>query len=366
MERGRQGRLPWAIVLIIVVFCCAAAYAGAMIWTRAQNGSTFTSYSVYRPEAVQKLEVVNNGFVYYDGSSLTKVSDGGNIQWNYIVGVNADFKATRAGVASWVGNSLTLISAGNGTPTYSGNMDSEILSATLGSEYAAVLLGPEHNSTIVLMEAGGNRVDSITLSDQTVIDYGFFFNDTLFWVMTLDTNGTAPSCTVSTYRPGRRLVGSISDNEQTFYHASFQQTQISCTGDTFLKYYTYNGTEDTSLRTLVYGWTLVDEDDYSDNPMMAFTLNGEYDASSNIRDIRLLRGTNSQVLRMPYDCMNVLVSGDRVFGFSPDGYIMAGRMGQQKVDAYQTILSFDRVYGITGNNIAVLANSSEVYLVNMK
>ncbi|MBQ8087166.1 MAG: hypothetical protein IJ074_11615 [Clostridia bacterium] len=365
MERDRRGRLPWAIVLIIIAFSCIIAYSAAWIVRQSGGAQGFASYSSIRLDSARKLQTVKDGFVYYDGSSITKVGSGANIQWSYVVGANADFEANESGVASWVGGKLTLIDPSNGAPSYSGTLDGDILSARVGSEYAAAVLGPEHDSTIILMETGGRRVDSITLSNQTVVDYGFFYKDSLFWVMTLDTNGTAPACTVSTYRPGKRLVGSITDSEQTLYHVNFQSSQICCTGNTYMRVYAYNGTEEAAKRKLVYGWTLVDADTGSDNPLMAFTLNDEFDGASLIRDVRMLRGTEEQTVRMPYGCMDIVASEDKIYGFSTDGYIMIGRMGQQRVDAYQISLKFDQVYGVINGNIAVLGNGNEIYLLSL-
>ena len=366
MNRGQSGRLSWAGVLLIVAFSCAIAYALAVILHSRAGESDFARYASTRLDSARKIETVDDGFIYYDGSSVTKVGKNANIRWSYIVGANADFKATDAGVASWIGSKLTLIDGATGSPGYSGNLEGGILSAVMGSEYSAALLEPEHNGTIILMENSGRRIDTIDMTDQTVVNYGFFYNDTLFWVMTLDTNGTTPSCTVSTYRPGKRLVGSITDSEQTLYRATFQSSQISCVGDTFIRAYTYNGAEDAAKRKLVYGWTLVDVDERSDDPMMAFTLNSEYDGTQDIHDVKLVRGNEEQNLRMPYGCVDLLTSGDRVYGFSKAGYVMIGRLGEQKVEAYQITLNFDAVYGMLSGDVAVLGNGSEIYLLSLE
>lgn len=366
MERNRRRRVPWAIVLLIIVLCCAIAFGGARLINRVRTATSFASAKALQLDSVQALEVVSDGLVYYDGATIVKVSSDGDSQWSYMMGANADFTATDAGVAAWSGSKLTLIDGKTGVTGYSGNLDAEVLSAHVGKEYAAVLTGPEHNSTIVLMETGGRKVDSITLSDQTVIDYGFFYNDTLFWIMTLDTNGTAPSCTVSTYRPGRRMVGSISDSEQLLYSATFQSNQIMVVGDTNLKVFTYNGTEEAEKRRLIYGWTMAACDSDSDNPMMAFVPGNQYDSDSPMHDVRMLRGSSERVVRMPYGCAELVAQGDRVYGFSGDGYVMIARMDAQKVDAYQLPLYFDAVYGVTADDVAVLGGGGVIYLVSLQ
>lgn len=363
MEQNRKGRLPWAIVLLVVVLSCGIAFVAANLFVSANAPSDYAEYRALQMDSVQELQAVSDGFVYYDGSDITRVGADGASRWNYRIGGGASFTASDAGVAAWIGRSLTLIDGATGVTGYSNKMDADVLSARVGSEYAAVLLGPEHNSTIVLMETGGRQVDSITLTDQTVIDYGFFYNDSLFWVMILDTNGTVPNCTINTYRPGRRLVGSITDSEQIFYHTMFQSAQISCAGDTFIKVYNYNGVEEPEKRRLVYGWTLADADDASDNPMMAFVPNAQYGADQLIRDVRLIRGDSDRTVRMPFGCSCVVASGSKVYGFSSDGYVMVASLDRQRAEAHRLSIPFEKVYGVTQSGVALLGNGNTVYLV---
>ena len=54
----------------------------------------------------------------------------------------------------------------------------------------------------------------------------------------------------------------------------------------------YNGKEKSDLRTLVYGWMLADADQtLDDDPLMAYVPTGQYDASGEMRDVRMVRGS---------------------------------------------------------------------------
>ena len=365
MERSRRSRLPWGIVLLIVALSCAIAYVAALIYVKTADSASFTKVRSLQIDSASRVEAVSDGLVVYDGSTIRKVSAQSLDGWSYAMGVGADFSASDAGVAAWNDRTLTLIDGSTGVTSYSGSMDETVLSARMGQVYTAVLLGPEHNSTIVLMESGGRRVDSITLADQTVVDYGFFYNDTLFWVMTLDTNGTVPCCTVSTYRPGRRIVGQITDSEQTLYRALFRSSQIYCVGDTYVKVFDYNGKEKSDLRTLVYGWMLADADETADEPLMAYVPTGQYDASGEMRDVRMLRGSTSRTVRMPYACASIVAKEDGVYGFSGEGYVMAAKLDRQTVEAYRLNVSFDQVYGVADGSIAMLGSGSSFYFVSL-
>ena len=365
MERNRKVRLPWAIALLIVVFVCVIALVAGQIISNLTHRSSY-DYKAVKLSTNLGLEVVNDGFVYYDGSYIYAVTTEGKIKWSYLIGKNADFRANEYGVAAWSETSLTLIDSQSGTPNYSGSMETDVLSAVVGSRYTAVLLGPEYNSTIVLMEPGGRRVNNITLTNQTVIEYGFFSGGSLLWMMSLDTSGTVPSCTVNTYRPGKEMVGSIHDNEQLMYGVVFQSSYFCCAGDTFLKIYDYTGKEDKTRRKKVYGWYMAALDEgVMDDPMMAFVPNDQYESQSGMQDVRMIRSNLDQQVRMPYGCQMLIVRNDRVYGFSTEGYVSIATRNSPKVNAYALPMQFDKVYGVTADNMAILGNGDIVYILNL-
>ena len=365
MAGNRRESLPWAIALLIVVFVCVISLLAGRIIGNATHRSAY-DYKAVQLASNLGLEVVDDGFVYYDGSYIGSVTTEGRIKWSYLIGRNADFNANGNGVAAWSGESLTLIDSQTGTPSFSSAMEREVLSACIGSRYTAVLLGPEYNSTIVLMEPGGRRVNNITLTNQTVIEYGFFSNGSLLWVMSLDTSGTVPSCTVNTYRPGKEMVGSIHDNEQMMYGVVFQSSYFCCAGDTFLKVYDYTGKEDKARRRKVYGWYMAALDEsVMDDPLMAFVPNAQYDSNRGMQDVRMIRSNIDQQARMPYGCQSLIARNDRVYGFSTGGYVCIAALGETKVSAYALPMSFDKVYGVTANNMAILGNGSVIYILNL-
>ena len=364
MEQKRNERLPGAIALLIVVFTCVIALVGGRIIVGATRRNAYDYKSVSIPSNLA-LEVVDDGFIYYDGSSIAAVTTEAKVKWSYLIGKNADFDVTDYGVAGWAGDSLTLIDLNNGTTTFSGSMETDVLSARIGEKYTAVLLGPEHDSTIVLMERGGRRVNSITLTSQTVINYGFFSKGSLLWVMSLDSSGTVPSCTINTYRPGKERVGMIHDNEQLVYGVVFQSSYFCCPGDTYLKVYDYTGSEDKSKRRLVYGWYMAALDDAMDDPMMAFVPNDQFDSRDGMRDLRMIRANLDQQVRLPYGCQSLIARGSRVYGFSTEGYVVIAEQGRDIVNAYRLPMQFEKIYGVTANNYAVLGSGSTIYMLHL-
>ena len=366
MDKRQRGRNPWAIVLLILVLCCGIAFGGATLGKRVLAADSFGRTRTVDIANLQDLHVTANGFVYYDGSTISSLSSAGRVRWSYMVGANAGFDASDYGVASWQGSTLMLIDGETGSTTFNGTMDADVVSAHIDSNYTAVLVGSETSGTMVLMESSGRQVSQIVLEDVTVIDYGFFSNGSLLWVMLLDSNGTAPTCDIQTYRPGKEIVGSIHDNEQLSYAVMFQSSQVLVAGDTYLRTYDYTGTEDASRRRLVYGWYLASSDETAADPLMAFVNDAQLQEASDIRDLRLMRSNLDRVVRLPFGCMSVVARGNTIYGFSSDGHLVTVRTDQAVPQAYQLGLSqIATVYGVTQDGVAVLGNGDSVYLVSL-
>jgi len=365
MQRTEKSKLPWGLSLLVTLVICVFALVAALIIKNSSGGMSFGEYRTFALPANQGVETIGDGFVYYNGSSLSFVNTSAKSEWTYMVGANASFDASDTGVAVWSGKLLTLLNSKDGSTNFSGTMESEVLSAKTGSKFSAVLLGPEQDSTVVLLENGGRQVDSIRFQHQTVVDYGFFSNGSLFWVMTLDTSGTVPVCSISTYKPGKMIVGSIRDTEQLLYHVMFQSSHVCGVGMTHLKIYDYTGVEDPARRQLVYGWYMAECEDDVDNPLMAFVPDAQITGGDTIHDVRLIRANVDQIVRMPYGCSSLVSKDDRLYGLSTDGKIMVAQTGKQKVDAFNVDIFGGTLSGVTNDHIAVVTTPNMAYLVQL-
>ena len=94
MEQKRNERLPGAIALLIVVFTCVIALVAGRIITSSTRRSGYDFKSVSIPAALS-MEVVDDGFIYYDGSSIAAVTTEAKVKWSYLIGKNADFFCAR-------------------------------------------------------------------------------------------------------------------------------------------------------------------------------------------------------------------------------------------------------------------------------
>ena len=368
MAYGRRTKPSWPASLFVTILSCIAAYGIA--WLVMSLGKMNPGeYKAIHPTRVENVQVVSDGFVYYDGSSLTMVKSDGNTRWTYLIGTGYRFRAGDAGTAAWNGNTVTLLENGKGSVTYSGTMEGEVISALAGVKYSAIAVETADNegdSMIVLIDGNGRKMTPYIESEQAiVVDYGFFSGDSLFWTLTLDANGTTPTTTVSTYLPGKRHMGSISNTDQVLYKALFQASQVMCVGETYIKRYDYQGTEDTKARELVYGWYLEDADTRSENPLMAFAANSQYDGEHRVQDVRLIRGNTSRIVHYPFGCKAICVRDTCAYGFSSEGYVMKAQLDTDRVTAHRLPVGVEEVYGVTADKMAVLGYGSGIYLVKL-
>ena len=365
MERETIKRLPWVTVLLLLAVICTVSWLGALVIHKSSESDTFGSYRELAGAPNLEVQIAGDGFVFSDGDTLNCFDSRGKSGWAHQIGQGVQFNASAYGVAAWSGRKLTLINAATGTTTYSGEQDSDVVSARVGPKYAAVQLDTDTGSEVLVYEMGGQKIYTAQLEQTSVMDFGFFSSGSLLWVMALDTTGSVPTCEISTYKPrSMAIVGAIADTEQLMYSVTFQATSVCCTGVTYYKVYDYTGTEIESLRRLVYGWYLASADN-TDDPMMAFVPTGQADGSGLMQDVRMMRSNLDQTVHMPFSCSALLAWRDRVYGFSGDGHVMVAKAGSQKADAYRMPFYIDRVYGVTDSNVAVVSSGTWIYLISL-
>lgn len=355
---------PWIVTLAVTLAAVLVAYGVASL---IHNMTAFSmgDFSVMPVSNVEYIETVGDSVVVYDGSTINRYSSHGDEMWDggVLVGANYTVDTNSHGIVLWKGNSFSVLRLSDHQNLYSNNLDSDIISAKLGSKYLAVLYGEDDNCKARICDMDGRVQDEITFESQVVVDYGFFSDGSLFWVMAMDTSGTVPTCTVTTYRLSRRsMLGSIADGEQVVYHAQFENDNICLVGEEYIKRYDEVGNEQPDRRTLVYGWYLMDVADSSASPMMVFVPDTQATNTPTISDVRLISGATDNIVRMPFACRRLFAKGERLYGFS-DTYVMTGSLHSDAVKAYQLPITVEDVIGITDDHVAVIYSNNMYYLV---
>ena len=363
MKESETKGLSWPVALLVTLLICGMALLMARLF--ASSGSRALERVTLLPcTSSQSIEVLDKGVVYSDGTSLRALNAGGRQIWSYVVGAGCGFSVGSGGIAGWSNDLLVSLNASTGDAYFSASLGSTVLSAVSGPVYTAALVGEEGDGTLIIIEKNGREIDRVALPDVTVLDYGFFNNGNMLWVMSLDTNGTVPMSQIATYRPGRMQAGSISDSEQVVYEVMFDTPRVSAIGTTYIRVYDYAGTENTAERKLIYGWYLMDSDVSQGETLMAFVPMVEIGTSAAINDIRLIRGGTDKTIRMPFTCFDVAVRGSSVYGFSSQ-YVMVHGLNAPRAETYQLPFACDGLIGVTAGNAVVLVSGDSVYLVNL-
>ncbi len=355
---SRPAALALALAFTLAAYCFALALS---------SGSDSPLGSAIRLSTSPNREVSVSGdrLYYLEGGSLHCVSSEGKYLWNIGVDANSSFTATEYGVAVWNGARITLIDSQNGYALASQTMDAEILSARMGDTYAAILLAPEHNSTVVLTDRYASVVDTLTdFSGVTALDYGFFIGHNLFWIMTLDSSGSLPTCSINTYTPGKRNDGSITDMEQVLYQVMFHSSHIAVVGMNYMRVYDYRGNEQADERKTVYGWYLEAVDKVSDNPLMLFVPNAQIEGTPLISDVRMIRGGVEHIVHLPVACSQIEASNGTLYGFAGQ-YLAVCNFGNHVSNVYKLPITVDNVIGITSDKVAVCTMGGSIYLIKL-
>lgn len=361
---GKSNGNAWIVALAVTLCAVLAAYGVASL-IHSRNAFDLGNYTALPVSNVEYIETVGDSVVVYDGSTINRYSSHGEAMWGegVLVGANYTVNTNEHGIVLYKGNSFSVLRLSDHQNLYSNNLESDIISAKLGSRYLAVLYGEDDNCIARICDMDGRVQDEITFESQVVVDYGFFSDGSLFWVMAMDTSGTVPTCTVTTYRLSRRsMLGSISDAEQVIYHAQFEDDNICLVGEDYIKHYDDVGNEKSDARTLVYGWYLMDVAESSGSAMMVFVPESQATNTPSISDVRLVSGAADNIVRMPFAAKILLAKGNILYGFS-DTYVMIGSLSADRVKAYQLPVSVDEVAGVTDDQVAVIYSNNVYYLV---
>lgn len=363
MQEKTANRTGWLPSVCIVLLCCVIAWLGAVRFTPKKT-RTLNSYVELPAYAGQQCAPLDEGAIYYDGTLLYALRANGMQKWSYLAGANAGFDVGEGGVTSWTGAQVTLLNSETGATVFSVTMARPVLSASAGSLYVAVCTGEEDSVTIIILDHNGKQVDSIDAPNLTVLDYGFFNSGNLFWLMTLDTDGTVPTSQLSTYKPGKMQTGSIVDSEQVVYRVLFHSTKIRAVGTTYARSYDYTGTEDISSRLLVYGWYMQDIYGTGENPLMLFVPMDETGGAGTIQDVRLVQGSVDKIIRLPYECFAIYAGNGLVYGFTNE-YLVLGTLKGTDTTIYQLPVYAEEVLGLTDDCKALIVSGGKIYMVQL-
>ena len=318
----------------------------------------------------QNVSPFGDSVIFYDGTTLHCVAATGGNEWSYQIGTNADYDATEKRIVAWSGNDLYILN-NRGRLIYNNKMSDAIQFASAGDEYVAVFVGDSDNGVVSVINSSGQIVDNITVSDQTLLDIGFFMSTTtssaqqteLMWMLGLNTTGTVISTELQTYQPGKLSTGKSSLGEHIAYSIYDENGSLNIVTTRQILHYNYRALE-ASSPTLIYGYTVEDVQKSGNTLYQLLIPAQEQSEGISINNIRLMDGSVDRVLHLPGTCIAAKLGTRSVYGFSANA-VYACRFGETTFRAYAMPINVTAVLGMMTDNRAVVASGSEIYVVEL-
>ena len=371
-ERKKKKKgLPQQLKMVISLLALAAILF--LVVSYALNGSgreTLGRVTRIGATLSQNIMPFGDSVIFYDGTTLHCVAATGGNEWSYQIGTNADYDATQERIVAWSGNDLYILNR-RGRLIYNNKMSDTIQFASAGSEYVAVFVGDPDNGVVSVINAAGQIVDNVTISNQTLLDIGFFKAVTsssaqeaeLMWVLGLDTTGTVISTELQTFQPGKLSTGKSSLGEHVAYMIYDINGALEVVNTRQIMHYNYRVLEESNP-TLIYGYT-VDDVKTSGNVTYQLLIPAqETNEGISINNLRLMYGNIDRVLHLPSPCIAAELGTHSVYGFASNAVYVC-RFGETTFTSHALPINITAVLGMITDNRAVVASGSEIYVMEL-
>ena len=372
-KKKNKKKSPFQKILRIVILAAALTAILVVAVMYALNGNTREGIGrITRIGATlsQNVSPFGDSVIFYDGTTLHCVAATGGNEWSYQIGTNADYDATEKRIVAWSGNDLYILNS-RGRLIYNNKMSDAIQFASAGDEYVAVFVGDSDNGVVSVINSSGQIVDNIPVSNQTLLDIGFFMSTTtssaqpteLMWMLGLNTTGTVISTELQTYQPGKLSTGKSSLGEHIAYSIYDENGNLNIVTTRQILHYSYRALE-ASSPTLIYGYTVEDVQQSGKTLYQLLVPAQEQSEGTSINNIRLMYGSVDRVLHLPGTCIAAKLGTKSVYGFSANA-VYACRFGETTFRAYAMPINVTAVLGMMTDNRAVVASGSEIYVVEL-
>ena len=371
-ERKKKKKgLPQQLKMVISLLALAAILFLVVSYALTGSGrETLGRVTRIGATLSQNIMPFGDSVIFYDGTTLHCVAATGGNEWSYQIGTNADYDATQERIVAWSGNDLYILNR-RGRLIYNNKMSDTIQFASAGSEYVAVFVGDPDNGVVSVINAAGQIVDNVTISNQTLLDIGFFKAVTsssaqeaeLMWVLGLDTTGTVISTELQTCQPGKLSTGKSSLGEHVAYMIYDINGALEVVNTRQIMHYNYRVLEESNP-TLIYGYTVDDVKTSGNITYQLLIPAQETNEGISINNLRLMYGNIDRVLHLPSPCIAAELGTHSVYGFASNAVYVC-RFGETTFTSHALPINITAVLGMITDNRAVVASGSEIYVMEL-
>ena len=370
-KKKKKKKRSGSLTILALLFALALMISIAVAYALRDTGRTDIGRTTRIGATLsQNVTPFGDSVVFYDGTTLHCVSASGGTQWSYQIGTNADYDATQDRIVAWSGNDLYILNS-RGRLIYNNKMSDQVQFARAGETFVAVFVGEPDNGVITVINTDGQIVDNVTVSNQTLLDIGFFRATTsssaqateLMWVLGLNTTGTVISTELQTFQPGRLVTGKSSLGEHIAYMIYDTNGTLNIVTTREIMHYNYRALEE-SPATLIYGYTVEDVKTHGGVTYQLLIPAQESRSGIHLNNVRLMYGGIDRVLHLPSECLAARLGTRSVYGFSPNA-VYACPFGETAFTAYALPVTITAVLGMISDNRAVVASGSEIYVIEL-
>lgn len=355
----------WIILLSIIVASTIIVLLVSNLGK--QQGTSMSRLSCY---ASQSVTPFGEYVVFYDGVSIHCLTHSGTVRWSLAVGEGANFSVSNRTMVVWINSQIYILDY-SGHPTYQDTLGDTIQFARIGSKYAAAVVGPDTNPTLVVRDLNGTQVDQETeaFANYLMLDVGFYGDQGQYmWATILDVYGTAPATTLKTFEVGKKNTGESMLGEATPYRALYENNRLRIITTQQMHSYNYQGIESTADAMLVYGWRVIDAyvPERGDATIL-FAPTAQTGSQFAISELRLLSGTTDRRFTLPSTCVGAVVYNKAIYAFS-EQFIYRAESNAQRFTAYECPIKDTKISDVIGTlegGRAIVACDEDVYVITL-
>lgn len=308
-------KIPRPIRFLVFLLLLAGIVALVIVGVRLfLSGTARTSLdgeltSVAIGEEVQRF---GSGYIASDGIRIRCYNERGEMQWDDgAFSQKCEFTCSSTMVALWRENNLRLLDA-SGVMKYNKTQASTIELVRCGTQNAGIYMPGTEKELLVVNRDTGNVIDEISLSGETVLDFGFYTDQDSLWVLMLDSSGAMPITYLSLYKPGISHMG-YCRFDQVVYKVIPYQGSLYAIGSRDLSVINANGELQTNT-VLVHGWQYLDHVEAKENCIFLFGLTGEI--GGNPTRLKMVQGDTSTEMHIPSGSLMAMITNKAVYGIS--------------------------------------------------
>jgi len=307
--------------------------------------------------------------LYYDGMSIHCMSSTGSVRWSFQIGAEADYACTDDTIVAWIGSTIFILDQ-NGQSSYNDNLGETIQFARVGDQYVAAVIGEEDSPRLLVKDHTGAHMDeeSDAYRNLILLDVGFYGNAGQYmWTLALDVFGTAANTILNTFEVGKMNTGEVSLGDSITYDVVYENSLLRVINTRQMRTFNDRGTEDTAASVLVYGWYhLFSEVPERGNALMLFAPTSQADSMYDLRELRLISGSNDKRYSLPDTCVGATVWNKNVFAVSSTTLYRAGQ-NDSRFATYELPMEAGatQLLGTLTNGKAILACGDEVYVITL-